>query len=77
MERMGYGPLRYCRWDGTRYKPAKDIGRDGFCCDACRNAHHRAFKKWRYGKQVRADLSLRAKRNAKKKVKRKKKLTRI
>jgi len=49
---MGYGPQRYCRWDSIPYKPDKDIGRDGFCCDACRNAHHRAYKKWRDAKEI-------------------------
>lgn len=42
---------RFCRWCQTEYKPTRDKGRDGFCNThgkgACRQAHHRAFKKWK------------------------------
>jgi len=39
-----YKSTWYCRWDGKQYKPLKDTDRDGFCCPACKQAHHRAYK---------------------------------
>jgi hypothetical protein len=41
-----YKSTWYCRWDGKPYKPKKDTDRDGFCCDACKMALHRAVKKY-------------------------------
>ena len=39
-----YKDTWYCRWDGKTYKPLKETDRDGFCCPACKQAHHRAYK---------------------------------
>ena len=36
----------YCRWCGCEYEPAKQTDRDGFCKKACKQAHHRAYKKY-------------------------------
>jgi hypothetical protein len=36
---------RYCRLCQRAYKPGRDIGRDGFCCDWCRITLHRFIKK--------------------------------
>ena len=36
----------YCRWCGLIYKPLKDTDRDGFCSRACKQALHRAYKKY-------------------------------
>lgn len=36
----------YCRWCGAVYVPAKQVERDGFCCDAHEMALHRARKKY-------------------------------
>jgi len=36
----------YCRWDGVEYKPKEQTDRDGFCCPACKQALHRALKKY-------------------------------
>jgi len=46
---MGYESyrMRWCRWCSTAYQTKRDIGRDGFCCPACRQAHYRAYKVWR------------------------------
>ena len=41
---MVYKSIWYCRWCGKNYKPIKDTDRDGFCCPACKQAHHRAYK---------------------------------
>lgn len=41
-----YKNIWYCRWDGKTYKPLKKTDRDGFCCPACKQAHHRAYKKY-------------------------------
>lgn len=39
-----YKSVWYCRWCGNTYRPQKDTDRDGFCCPACKQAHHRAYK---------------------------------
>lgn len=36
----------YCRWCGNEYKSKKPQVRDGFCCNACKMAHQRAYKKY-------------------------------
>ncbi len=36
----------YCRWCGYEYKPENETDRDGFCCSAHKQAHHRAYKKY-------------------------------
>ena len=36
----------YCRWCGKTYKPCETTERDGFCCSAHKQAHHRAYKKY-------------------------------
>jgi len=36
---------RYCRLCQRPYKPDRDIGRDGFCCDWCRITLHRFVKR--------------------------------
>jgi len=36
----------FCRWCGLTYKPLKDTDRDGFCSPACKQALHRALKKY-------------------------------
>ena len=36
----------YCRWCGNEYTPAKQTDRDGFCAKACKQALHRAYKKY-------------------------------
>jgi len=41
-----YKTIWYCRWDGKQYKPIKETDRDGFCCPACKMAHHRAYNKY-------------------------------
>jgi len=41
-----YKSTWYCRWDGKQYRPLKETDRDGFCCPACKQAHHRAYKKY-------------------------------
>lgn len=46
---MGLQRLRYpkyCRWCGNQYKGTKPVGKDGFCRDACKQAHYRAYKKY-------------------------------
>ena len=62
----------YCRWCGNTYKPLKDTDRDGFCCPACKQAHHRAYKlyiDWKSGaRRKRTKVAL-----SKKKVHRKQK----
>jgi len=40
-----YHSTRFCRWCQVEYIPKKDIGRDGFCCAAHRQALYRARKK--------------------------------
>lgn len=36
----------YCRWCGVKYCEGKRTERDGFCCAAHKQAHHRAYKKY-------------------------------
>ena len=36
----------YCRWCGNEYTPVKQTDRDGFDTKACKQAHHRAYKKY-------------------------------
>jgi len=36
--------LKHCRWCGKPYKAHKPVGRDGFCCNAHKMAHARAYK---------------------------------
>ena len=36
----------FCRWCGKAYKPQQQTERDGFCCTAHKQAHHRAFKNY-------------------------------
>jgi len=35
---------KHCRWCSKPYKAHKPVGRDGFCCDAHKMAHARAYK---------------------------------
>jgi len=62
----------FCRWCGKPYKPLKETDRDGFCCPACKQALHRAVKKYNEWKLSRKRLSgnrksgTRKSRNAKK-----------
>ncbi|GAH69225.1 unnamed protein product, partial [marine sediment metagenome] len=37
---------RHCRWCGQCYNATRPIGRDGFCCPKCKQAHYRAYKKY-------------------------------
>ena len=37
---------KHCRWCSKPYKAHKPVGRDGFCCDAHKMAHARAYKKY-------------------------------
>ena len=37
---------RFCRWCGDSYTTLKRTDRDGFCTKACKQAHHRAYKKY-------------------------------
>ena len=37
---------KYCRWCGKAYKAKAPIGKDGFHSNACKMAHHRAYKKY-------------------------------
>lgn len=70
-----YKSTWYCRWDGKQYKPLKDTDRDGFCCDACKMALHRAVKKynaWKLSRKIgqkSAQPGPRRKSNAKKRKK--------
>ncbi len=41
-----YKQTWFCRWDGKQYRPKKETDRDGFCSPACKQAHHRAYKKY-------------------------------
>ena len=36
----------FCRWCGNTYKPLKCTDRDSFCKPACKQAHHRAYRKY-------------------------------
>jgi len=36
----------YCRWCGMIYRPLKETDRDGPCSPACKQALHRAVKKY-------------------------------
>ena len=74
---MTYGQTRYCRWDSAVYTPKRDVGRDGFCCNACRQALYRARDKSSNAKAPAEDPACSAKRNKPKKSKKKKKLTQI
>jgi len=62
---------RFCRWDSKPYYPAREIGRDGFCCPACKAALHRALKKYLLAREILkarpAALSVTRRRRAKKK----------
>jgi len=65
----------YCRWCGNRYKPLKETDRDGPCSPACKQALHRAYKKYIAWKLSRkkvhrsAEPGTRHKSNAKKRKK--------
>ena len=37
---------KHCRWCGKAYRAHKPEGKDGFCCDAHKMAHARAYKKY-------------------------------
>jgi len=37
---------KHCRWCGVAYRAHKPVDRDGFCKDACKMAHARAYKKY-------------------------------
>jgi len=52
-----YKSTWFCRWCGNTYKPLKDTDRDGFCSPACKQAHHRAYKKYIEWKLSRKKLS--------------------
>ncbi len=41
-----YKQTWFCRWCGTPYRPRKETDRDGFCSPKCKQAHHRAYKKY-------------------------------
>jgi hypothetical protein len=50
MQYLGiYKRVWFCRWCGKPYRPDKETERDGFCCHACKQAHHRALKKYKAG----------------------------
>jgi len=36
----------FCRWCGKCYRPLKMLERDGFCCNAHKQAHYRAYKRY-------------------------------
>lgn len=36
----------FCRWCGIPYRSEYYSDRDGFCCPAHKQAHHRAYKKY-------------------------------
>jgi len=38
--------LKHCRWCSKPYEAHKPVGMDGFCCDAHKMAHARAYKKY-------------------------------
>jgi len=44
--------LKHCRWCGKAYKAHKPVGRDGFCCNAHKMAHARAYKKYVTRKKI-------------------------
>lgn len=48
---MAYSSIRkhksYCRWCGIVWTPAVISDRDGFCCTAHKQAHHRAYSRYR------------------------------
>ena len=69
---MYYKVTRYCRWCGKAYEPKKDIGKDGFCCNACRQAHFRAYKKYVTQKAIAGDIARRSSVTRQKKRKKKK-----
>ena len=37
---------KHCRWCGKQYYAAKPVGKDGFDLPRCKQAHHRAYKKY-------------------------------
>jgi len=41
-----YKSYWFCRWCGVMYNPEKQTERDGFCTDACKQAHYRAYRKY-------------------------------
>jgi len=45
---------KHCRWDGKGYYATKPVDRDGFCRRACKQAHHRAYKKYVTGLRISA-----------------------
>ncbi len=46
MYHSGYAQRKHCRWCGVEYYAKKPINRDGFCSAACKQAHHRSYKKY-------------------------------
>ncbi len=46
MKRIMSKTIKYCRWCGGSYTAARPLYKDGFCCQACKQAHHRAYKKY-------------------------------
>lgn len=69
---MWYGDRssRHCRWCGNQYHASRPIGKDGFCKSACKQAHHRAYKKYVTAKQpaTRPGLDHKVTRKTKKKT---------
>jgi len=54
MYKKGYKTIKHCRWCGITYKAVKPYKQDGFCSDAHKMAHHRAYKKYVTGKSSNA-----------------------
>lgn len=55
---MGYilpNTGKHCRWCGIYYAAKKPVGRDGFHSAGCKQAHHRAYKKWVTARPASAD----------------------
>ena len=59
----------FCRWCGKTYKPLEFAERDGFCCSAHKQAHHRAYKKYVTGLQLHGSSSANCRVTQKKKKK--------